>query len=443
MVSTNRDYVDASPTKNFFVEMITKDVDLDAAIRDLVDNSMDGAIRLRGTESFDDIAVRITYDVHNFVITDNCGGIPDGEVYEHAFRFGRPPGAEPVPHSVGSYGVGLKRSLFKIGSEFTVESATDTFAFRITVVVSEWLADPDPQWHFPIERLAPGDLDFDGSSVGTRVRIRDPYGPVARSFQSDHFTNALRSSIERVHQDALERGADIEVQGYALSFYEPQLLHSTRISPAVRTLTLDEDLSLKLVVGVGDSDPRRAGWYVYGNGRLILDANQDDLTGWGQVEHVDLPRYHNQFSMFRGFAYITSSNPARLPWNTTKTSVDQSSDVYQAAFGHMVSMMRPVIDFLNHYDAERDLEDGAPRPRTAAIDQARAQPRVSPKTASGPRDFTFIEARPAIPSTITIQYVRPRFQVSAVQLALGVRSAKAAGQATFDLFYEEECDVSS
>ena len=37
--------ISASPTKNFFVEMLTRDIDLEDAILDLLDNCVDGVQR--------------------------------------------------------------------------------------------------------------------------------------------------------------------------------------------------------------------------------------------------------------------------------------------------------------------------------------------------------------------------------------------------------------
>jgi hypothetical protein len=68
--------VDARPTKNFFVEMLVRDVDLLDAVVDLVDNSVDGARRLRGREGdYRGLHVAIAFDGESFRITDNCGGM--------------------------------------------------------------------------------------------------------------------------------------------------------------------------------------------------------------------------------------------------------------------------------------------------------------------------------------------------------------------------------
>ena len=69
------------PPKRFFVEMLTRDIDLADAILDLIDNCLDGAMRVlkgnnKGPKPYHGFQVDISYDENNFMITDNCGGIP-------------------------------------------------------------------------------------------------------------------------------------------------------------------------------------------------------------------------------------------------------------------------------------------------------------------------------------------------------------------------------
>ena len=40
--------VDASPVKSFFVSMLTRDIQLEEAILDLLDNCVDGVLRSKG-----------------------------------------------------------------------------------------------------------------------------------------------------------------------------------------------------------------------------------------------------------------------------------------------------------------------------------------------------------------------------------------------------------
>ncbi|MDP1045358.1 hypothetical protein Q6332_30395, partial [Klebsiella pneumoniae] len=49
-----------------------------------------------------------------------------------------------------------------------------------------------------------------------------------------------------------------------------------------------------------------------------------------------------------------SDDSSRVPWNTTKTDVDQDGKVWQQTFQRMKEMMRPVISFLNDLDHDID-----------------------------------------------------------------------------------------
>jgi len=125
--------VDATPTKRFFVEMLTRDIALDDAILDLLDNCLDGI--LRHTEPDEDDPApykrywaKIHFSRSSFSIHDNCGGIDRTLAEKSAFRMGRPKDAasdgEELP-TVGVYGIGMKRAIFKMGRVATV-----TFADR-------------------------------------------------------------------------------------------------------------------------------------------------------------------------------------------------------------------------------------------------------------------------------------------------------------------------
>ena len=107
-VEENSLAVEAEPTKEFFISMLVRDIQLIPAIVDLVDNSVDGAIRLRGAASLDGLVVRLTVSENEFKIADNCGGIPLPIARTYAFRFGRAVGMAATPHSIGQFGVGMK-----------------------------------------------------------------------------------------------------------------------------------------------------------------------------------------------------------------------------------------------------------------------------------------------------------------------------------------------
>ena len=85
--------INASPTKNFFVDMLTRDIDLKDAILDLLDNCIDGIQRTtRGEEPsdmpYEGFWANIEVSETAFKIEDNCGGIPLDVAERYAFRMG-------------------------------------------------------------------------------------------------------------------------------------------------------------------------------------------------------------------------------------------------------------------------------------------------------------------------------------------------------------------
>ena len=93
--------IDAMPTKELFIEMLTRDVALVPAIVDLADNCTDGARRTKQDGSWKDFEIAIALSKNEFKIEDNCGGIAVEAAREYAFRFGRPPDIKPVKGEVG------------------------------------------------------------------------------------------------------------------------------------------------------------------------------------------------------------------------------------------------------------------------------------------------------------------------------------------------------
>src|SRR5437868_6075241 len=97
--------IDASPTKEFFINILVRDVTLIQAIAELVDNCIDGAKRIRGSRDFNGLKIDIRFDKDSFAIEDNCGGIPVDLAIKYAFKFGRVEGAPSVRRPVGQFGV--------------------------------------------------------------------------------------------------------------------------------------------------------------------------------------------------------------------------------------------------------------------------------------------------------------------------------------------------
>ncbi|MCU1382547.1 MAG: hypothetical protein JWL71_1244 [Acidobacteria bacterium] len=431
---------DASPTKDFFISMLVKDIELTRSILDLVDNSVDGARRLRGKKSFKGLRVSITATPGGFEIQDNCGGI-DRELAEHyALRFGRPTGMITVKHSVGQFGVGMKRALFKLGTHFTVESTTSAGSFRVDVDVSKWRQTDG--WTFSLEPTAAKLV----APVGTRITVEPLHPSVAEDFGLETFRSRLKRELEAAHAGSLLNGLSISLNDDTLQAQQPTLLQSKTIKPACRVSEhakvaekgkpAEKKVEVRMYVGVGKasdpkSDPREAGWYVYCNGRLVLGHDQTQATGWGTGS---IPKYHNQYSQFRGFVFFDCDDASRLPWNTTKTGVDAESAIYRTVQREMVTVARPVINFLNDVDRETKAEPSA-APLTKALKRAKLVTLAKIR----PREL-FVSPRPksVVKNVAKISYERPSEQVERAKKHLKVASLREVGERTFDYYYRFE-----
>lgn len=437
----------ASPTKEFFIDMLVRDVKLERAIADLVDNCVDGANRLRPNGDFNGLYSRMELAPKHFRIIDNCGGIPLAHARDYAFRFGRPVDAPaPGKRSIGLFGVGMKRAFFKLGSHFRVESVSEHSRLILDVNVDEWKGNPD-DWTFEPEQARDSLELIPEVDRGTRIEVTDLHDAVAQDFTSENFIRRFTLDLADDHQDAILRGMQLTVNGVPLTAAPSAILQSTDLKPAHVHLVFDEQstepIFVNLYAGVGPrakGQPSDAGWNVYCNQRLVLRANRGPETGWGDREQVIIPAYHGQFAQFRGYAYFECEDAGKLPWNTTKSSIDTDSPLYKAARLEMIKLMRPVIDFLNQLDREVEAErqTGAPTPLNDAVESAEAVPLAS--VAVAPRFVAPVVKGPrAKPATRRIQYSKPTEQVEKAMERLNVSTITAVGEKTFEYYYRLEC----
>lgn len=426
--------VDASPTKSFFVSIITRDVQLDDAIADLVDNCVDGAKRLRKGGDLKGLWVKISVSADGFSIEDNCGGIPLDIARRYAFKFGRDVDYQDSDYSVGQFGVGMKRTLFKLGTRFSVETVESEHSYKIVVPVTQWLGEPE--WDFRISDLVSG--QFAADQLGTKIVVDELHESVGHTLGQGWFQRDLRTKIQRVQQNFMRNGLSITFNGVTIIPDDWGLKEGEGIEPFHRRFEDDlggqYPLKTRLYAGIGSGDRRGAGWYVFCNGRCIVEADQSALTGWGEVGQggISIPRYHAQFGKFRGYAFLDCRDASLLPWNTTKTSIDVENPAYRRLLGRMVDATRPVINFLNALDGENDF---AEEERDLSASVAKAAYR-SVETLTERPSFTYKPPEKARVKNVTISYKRPPDEVERMKEVLDVSTNRDVGTRTFELAWE-------
>ena len=372
----------ANPTKEFFVTMITRDITLEDCILDLIDNSVDGAWRGAGSRpiglaeeaDLSKYSISITVAPQSFSILDNCGGMTLNDAVNHAFSFGRRSNEEYDDYSIGVYGIGMKRAVFKLGTDIKIRSTAvddgNRLSFAVPINVATWLANDEPPWDFDIVEDEPLAED------GVEITVNSLTGGAIRSFESPAFVQNLRRTIARDYTLHLNRGLQISLNGEAIAGALIELRQSDEFAPMREDYKdeLDgEEVSVELIVGMAapppdNADPdeqddgdKRFGWYVACNGRIVLAADKTTLSGWGTD---GWPLWHRQYSGFLGIILFTAANATALPLTTTKRSVDTSSEIYRRARPQMREVTRKWIDYTN--TRKQALEEAKEREAKAA-----------------------------------------------------------------------------
>lgn len=378
MENTQINNADFSPTKRFFVSMLTRDIELNDAILDLLDNCVDGALRInkssKSPKPYDGFYAKLTIDENNFTIEDNCGGIPQS-FRDYAFKMGRPHKEdEESEGTVGVYGIGMKRAIFKMGRKCTIYSNHPEGAFNIEIT-PQWI-DDGTEWLIPMT-----ETPFKSTSEkGTTISISDLQKIVAQKFSEKSYLSDLYNQIKHSMSFIIQKGFRIELNGKVVEHNPINIMtDESSIEPYIYKALIDE-VSVDLVVGFyknleDDSEDvmvKRnsddAGWTIICNDRVVLYCDKTHLTGWG---FANVPRFHPQFNAISGVVRFSSKNPEKLPITTTKRGVDLSSTLYNDVRNKMMEGMLIFTRFTNQWKGEY-LEEGKSLLKNASIHEAQS-----------------------------------------------------------------------
>ncbi|WP_122233294.1 ATP-binding protein [Pseudomonas syringae] len=435
----------ADPTKDFFIDMITRDIGLDECIFDLLDNSIDGASRDAQKKNLNTLAgyyAEILLTPEEFSIKDNCGGMSLVDATEYAFHFGRRSDApKDAENSIGLYGIGMKRAIFKIGKKIIIRSATETVpeeAFEVDIDVAAWAATP--AWEFELNQIEPSNL------IGTEITVNELRKATASEFEDQIFVNNLRKDVGKYYSFFLQNGFEIKINGIPVKQHVYGVRDGEGISPYVHEYTDDETgVHVRIISGVAGTPPEDSGdpislgkdteswgWYVICNDRVVLAGDKTEKTIWGD----EFPNWHPQYNGFVGLIFFSSENPGELPWTTTKRQIDETLPVFRRATTLMRDATRKYVDYTQSRKA--NLEKAKEAESSAAIKpitEFKALPSSPPTLMKLPA----FEPAPKIRMG-TVSYQQPVTLLNKVAISLGnsQMSYKQIGQKTFEYYLENE-----
>lgn len=447
--------IEAGPTKAFFVSMLTRDIDLDDAILDLIDNSYDGVLRKTketNYENFDSFFVKITIKKNKFIIEDNCGGIPRDIAEKYAFRLGRPSNESQsdidVP-TVGMYGIGMKRALFKIGKNIQV--ITNNIAHHYQVSINENWLNEDNNWKLELEDLTESLY----SPQGTKIIIQNLHAGISQKFDNEStFISELTEKISSHYSFILKKGLKISINGQDIVYKDFSLLYSEHIHPYIFEAHF-RGVDIKIITGLKGAAPSfeedneaaektynkdtNAGCTIMCNDRIVLYADRTRLTGWGD----QLPQFHYQFNNIVCIVDLKSNNPNLLPVTTTKRGIDTSSEVFLFIRKYIIQGLAKFVTHTNKWKNLRDVE------KTEYINKAqklslqdikikisdltlRAVPGQSEAMYYLPNNLPLPPKEESIFSTIKFSKPKKDIQYIAEELALGSSEPSRIGTYCFD-----------
>lgn len=460
----------AYPAKRFFVEMLTRDIELSDAVLDLLDNCVDGAIRSgpkkkKTDKPYEGYFAKISISDKKFTIEDNCGGIEKKLAEQYAFRFGRPAERdkdESDMATVGVYGIGMKRAIFKIGSSSTIFSSHETGAFKVEIT-PKWISD-DKKWTLDL-----ADARKDPANTGTKIEVTNLHPAISVSFSTlkGNFATEFEEVLSRHYGYIMEKGFRVYINDKLINPTKVQTLvdgaafkTGKGITPYIYK-TSHDGVEVQLVMGLyqklpsddekadiesGRRTKENAGWTVICNDRVVLSANKDHQTGWGEA---GVPAYHSQFVALAGVVSFTTKDARKLPVTTTKRGIDLGSPLYNSVKEEMRAALKTFTTFTNSWKSqteERTQIQAAAKPVDAFKIEVDVPDEAWQKVRKGAEGFRYVPKLPVSKEAAThsrIQFVRAKEQIAVVLNYLGEDSipesdkASNVGAAAFDWVYAE------
>lgn len=390
--------VESGVNPRFLEETLTQDITPLASLFDLIDNSIDAARDhlLKSKHFLDDYglpsdyseyAIHIRIDKNSIRVLDNCLGMEEVVLSKKAFHI-----ADPSEHAfgIGHYGLGLKRSLLKFGTEYAMSTDTGEIAFTMKfsnknfgglhskkLTANQYASSGKRKTLFSVSDLKPSvkyeikeKVWFENAVNQLSVRYA-PYVSkglkiTVRSILHKEFIRVggsiptLRTDtkilIKKIHQNI--DGVDVFIDaGIHQTHFFPEEKENYSLS-SNRTITSE------------------FGLYFICNDRVIVAASSSSEHGW------KTNKWHSEYNGFVCLVRFVSEDPKKMPWNTAKTALKTDSTL----FLKIKEELQPIADFYRgeikrKYPSKKRPDN--PKPETKQAHDRNAAPETSTPSTAG------------------------------------------------------------
>ncbi|MCX6645098.1 MAG: hypothetical protein NTY09_01875 [bacterium] len=279
--------------------------------------------------------------------------------------------------------------------------------------------------------------DFSGKP-GTSITISKLHPEIQMRIEEGTLQRSLERTISQAYTLFLDEKARVLLNDKEVTSSLVRFGESNAISFGKQSFRFN-GISVDLYAGLAemeknDWETAKAGWYVICNGRVVVAANKDQITGWGADD--GLPIWHTKYRLFLGLAFFNSDSPELLPWTTSKRGLNRESSVFIQARTRMIGISRPVISFLNNMyksDPAESLPEREIARQVKAVEhqdlvkRPESSFKASPKRTKKTTKRILYEAEERDIERIKRRLLKPKMTNGEV------------GRRTFDYFLENEC----
>jgi len=434
---------DANPEKSLFISLLTRDLSLISAFLDLIDNSINAAVEPLATklitagdylDILSDPAVKPTADIkidftaNKIQVSDTASGISLQTAREHTFRFGRSPDDANALDRLSVYGIGLKRAIFKLGRSIQISSDHISGGFDLDLDVNAWARSSELPWKFEIIKRSP----VEKHHTGTKISVENIHENIKSRIEDGIFEGQLRDTISRTYTFFMQKFVNIFVNGKKVETMDVNMgeNRSTELF-SYNDVTYAISAGLSAPIG-GSFRDSGAGWFIYCNGRAVVVSDKTILTGWGGG--IGLPIFQPKHRPFIGIVFFVSENPEALPWNTTKSSVNEDSFLWQLARRQMQTVGKPVITFL-----DRRYTPSGTDVNSKQIEKAAGAQRAIINATEKQGHNKFQPPKSVRRKMIKVQFDAAQSDIDAIAQFVGREfSGSEAGRYTFNYFLDQK-----
>jgi hypothetical protein len=340
MAKTSTFAINQGIDPRYLQSILTKDVTVLEGIFDLIDNSIDAArdrlldAAVASDEyglpaSYEGLEVSLRFAKTSITFRDNGSGITEQDLTNRTFVIGA---ATHHRFGLGWFGIGLKRSLIRLGKTYLLHTDDGSTSSKIEFNASDMLDRPG----VPLV----GHRLRSKKKTRTIVHISDLRDGVRHEIGAEDWLDIVRKNLARRYGIFVAKGLKLTVNGKAVPVFGPAIRLKGPVERKSTNFPAKDGVRVFIDSGMhadyrltGEKDystvkskiaslSDQYGWYFVCNDRIVKVASRDRHLGWKTS-------WHPEYNGFVGWVRFVAEDPEKLPWDTKKTSIEPSAPVFR------------------------------------------------------------------------------------------------------------------